>query len=112
MKDGCLPAGAPRRIGGKNRKCGQVAGKWINEQEDKLKGKIKQQIDPAFSVRKTDVHFPVNEEAESKTSILNPHAPGFQTKIWSLITSGGITRWLSFPLHIVLLPVQCGSSIA
>lgn len=93
MKDGCLPAGDQRRIACKNRKCGQLAGKQINEQEDKLKGKIKQQIDPAFSVRKTDVHFPVHEEAESKTSILNPHAPGFQTKIWSLITSGGSTGW-------------------
>lgn len=86
MKDGCLPAGAQRRIACKNRKCGQVAGKRINEQEDKLKGKIKQQTDPAFNVRKTDVHFPVN-----KASILNPGAPGFQTKISSLITSGGST---------------------
>lgn len=45
----------------KNRKLGQVAGKRINELEDKLRGKIKQQIDPAFSVTKTDVQFPVRK---------------------------------------------------
>lgn len=93
LKDGCLPAGAQRRIACKNRKWGQVAGKRINELEDKLRGKIKQQIDPAFSVTKTDVQFPVSEEAVSKTSILNPHALSFQTKTCSVITSGGEAGW-------------------
>lgn len=79
MKDRCLPAGAQRRIACKNRKWGQVAGKRINELEDKLRGKIKQQIDPAFNVTKTYVHFPISGEAVSKTAILNPHAPLFQT---------------------------------
>lgn len=93
LKDGCLPAGAQRRIACKNRKWGQVAGKRINELEDKLRGKIKQQIDPAFSVTKTNVQFPVSEEAVSKTSILNPHALSFQTKTCSVITSGGEAGW-------------------
>lgn len=74
LKDGCLPAGAQRRIACKNRKWGQVAGKRINELEDKLRGEIKQQIDPAFGVTKTDVQFHVREEAVSKTAMLNPHA--------------------------------------
>lgn len=58
-----------------------------------MRGKIKQQIDPAFNVRKTDVQFLVSEEAVSKTAILNPHAPGFQTRTCSVITSGGEAGW-------------------
>lgn len=72
LKDGCLPAGAQRRIACKNRNWGQVAGKQINELEDKLRGEIKQQIDPAFGVTKTDVQFYVKEEAGSKTAMLDP----------------------------------------
>lgn len=108
LKDGCLPAGAQRRIACKNRKWGQVAGKRINELEDKLRGKIKQQIDPAFSVTKTDVHFPVSEEAVGKTSILNPRSPGFQTKICSVITSGGRGGWWALHDACVLLPAHGG----
>lgn len=108
MKDGCLPAGAQRRITCKNRKWGQVAGKRINELEDKLRGKIKQQIDPAFSVTKTDVQFPVSEEAVSKTSILNSHAPIFQTKMCSVITSGGGAVRGTLRCACVLLPAHGG----
>ena len=107
LKDGCLPAGA-QRIACKNRKWGQVAGKRINELEDKLRGKIKQQIDPAFSVTKTNVQFPVSEEAVSKTAILNPHAPGFQTKTCSVITSGGEAGWGMLRCTCVLLPAYGG----
>lgn len=74
LKDGCLPAGAQRRIACKNRNWGQVAGKRINELEDKLRREIKQQIDPAFGVTKTDVQFHVREEDGSKTAMLDPHA--------------------------------------
>lgn len=85
MKDGCLPAGTERRIACKNRKWRQVAGKRINELEDKLRGKIKQQIDPAFSITETDGHFHVTEGAVSKISIVYPHAPSFQTTTCSVI---------------------------
>lgn len=87
MKDGFLPAGTERRIAHKNRKWRQVAGKRINELEDKLRGKIKQHIDPAFSVTETDGHFHVTQRAVSKMSILNPHAHNFQTTTCFMIIS-------------------------
>jgi len=104
LKDGCLPAGSQRRIACKNRKWGQAAGKWINDLEDKLRGKIKQQIDPAFSVTKTDVQLLVSEEAVSKTCILNPHTPGFWIKTCSVVTSGGEAAWGTWHCIGVLLP--------
>lgn len=66
--------------------------------------KIKQQIDPDFSVTKTDVQLSVSEEGVSKTSILNPHAPGFQTKTCSVSTSGGEAGWGTLHCACVLLP--------
>lgn len=70
-----------------------------------MRGEIKQQIDPAFGVTKTDVQFHVREEAVSKTAMLSPHALVSRPKCFCNRLCG-VARWGLLPCMCVLLPAH------
>lgn len=64
-----------------------------------MRGEIKQQIDPAFGVTKTDVQFHVREEAMSKTATSNPRALVSRPNV-CVIPSVGEAGWGLLPCTV------------